>query len=204
MSDEFEVPAGELRHETPPVKGSRFLASIAPAETVEEAEAYLAGIRAEAPEATHHCWAYRIGRPCDRFRFSDDGEPGGSAGRPILQQIEGHGLTDTICVVTRWYGGTKLGVGGLIRAYGGCAARALDLVPRRVRVLTSLLRLDFPYDCAGAVEGFLAAHSLAPRSSDYGAAVRLVLEVPRRDVEALSRELRDRTAGRVEIDEEAV
>ncbi|MAB80950.1 MAG: IMPACT family protein [Planctomycetes bacterium] len=199
MADEYDVLAEEFRHETDPTKGSRFIASLAPATTPEEAETFVARVRTEGPSATHHCWAYRVGRPCDRFRFSDDGEPGGSAGRPILQQIEGHGLTDTACVVTRYYGGTKLGVGGLIRAYGGCAARALDLAPKRVHVVTVALHVAFPYDCSGAVQGLLAARKIEPVSAEYSEEVRMVFEVALRDSEDFERELRDRTAARARI-----
>ena len=200
VSDEFEVLAEAFRHETDPIKGSRFIASLAPVRSEEEALEFVASVRAEGPGATHHCWAYRLGQPCDRFRFSDDGEPGGSAGRPILQQLEGHGLSDLACVVTRYYGGTKLGVGGLIRAYGGCAAKALDLAPKRVRVVTVRLEVRFPYDCTGAVAGLLAARRMEPAASEYGAEVRMLLDVPRRDLEGFTDELRERTAARASVE----
>ena len=200
MKDEFEVVAAEFRHESPPTKGSRFIAAVAPAETPEQAEAFVANMRAEAPDATHHCWAYRVGRPCDRFRFSDDGEPGGSAGRPILQQIEGHNLTDTVCVIRRWFGGTKLGVGGLMRAYGGAAARALDQVPRKTVLLMERFRVTVPYDCSSPVEALLKSRGLQPLHAEYGAEIRLHLEVACRDREAIERELRDRTSGRAVIE----
>jgi len=199
VTDEYEVLAGEFRHESPPVKGSRFLAGVAPIGSAAEAEGFIERARSENPHATHHCWAYRTGRPCDHFRSSDDGEPGGSAGRPILAQIEGHGLSDTVCVVTRWFGGTKLGVGGLIRAYGGGAARALDLAPKKTLVVTERLRVTAPYACTGAIQGLLAAHRLAPVSARYGARVELVLDVPRREHSAFEALLRDRTAGRADI-----
>ena len=197
--DEYEVLAEPFRFEAEPTKGSRFIASLAPVSSEAEVEAFIASVRAEGPSATHHCWAYRLGRPCDRFRFSDDGEPGGSAGRPILQQIEGHGLTDAVCVVTRYYGGTKLGVGGLIRAYGGCAAKALDQAPKRIDVVTVRLDVTFPYDCTGAVQSFLTANRTEPIESDYGAEVRMLFDVPIRDVERFEGELRERTAARARI-----
>ena len=107
------------------IRKSRFLANAAPVDEPEQALAFLADIG--DPLATHNCWAYRIGQ---QYRFSDDGEPGGTAGRPILQAIEGQGFDRVIVVVTRWYGGIKLGVGGLARAYGGCAAECLRLAAR--------------------------------------------------------------------------
>jgi uncharacterized YigZ family protein len=107
------------------IKKSRFLAQAAPAETSQQALAYVQ--RVSDPSATHNCWAYRIGQD---YRFNDDGEPGGTAGRPILQAIEGQGIDRAVVVVTRWYGGIKLGAGGLARAYGGTAAECLRLAER--------------------------------------------------------------------------
>lgn len=111
------------REET--IKRSRFLAL---ADTVRTPEEALAFIEAHAvPDATHNCWAYQIG---DEYRFSDDGEPGGTAGRPILQAIQGQQCDRVVVLVVRWFGGTKLGTGGLIRAYGGCAAQCLRLADK--------------------------------------------------------------------------
>jgi uncharacterized YigZ family protein len=107
------------------IKKSRFLAQAAPVETSQQALAYVQ--RVSDPSATHNCWAYRIGQD---YRFNDDGEPGGTAGRPILQAIEGQGIDRAVVVVTRWYGGIKLGAGGLARAYGGTAAECLRLAER--------------------------------------------------------------------------
>jgi uncharacterized YigZ family protein len=107
------------------IKKSRFLAQATPVETSQQALAYVQ--RVSDPSATHNCWAYRIGQD---YRFNDDGEPGGTAGRPILQAIEGQGVDRAVVVVTRWYGGIKLGAGGLARAYGGTAAECLRLAER--------------------------------------------------------------------------
>jgi uncharacterized YigZ family protein len=107
------------------IKKSRFLAQASPVETSQQALAYVQ--RVSDPSATHNCWAYRIGQD---YRFNDDGEPGGTAGRPILQAIEGQGIDRAGVVVTRWYGGIKLGAGGLARAYGGTAAECLRLAER--------------------------------------------------------------------------
>ncbi|MEW6071167.1 MAG: YigZ family protein [Planctomycetota bacterium] len=199
MRDAFDTLAGEVRHEGGPIKGSRFVATAAPAPAVAAAEEVVARVRAELAGATHHCWAYRIGPGGESFRANDDGEPGGSAGRPILAQIEGHGFTDTVVVVTRWFGGTKLGVGGLMRAYGGAAGRALDRAPRRTVLVTRRLLVVHPYDCSGPVRGLLAAEGLVPAAADYGAEVRLVLDVPVRSLAAFTAALRDRSAGRAAI-----
>lgn len=107
------------------IRKSRFLAQAAPVDTPQRALAYVQHVSHAA--ATHNCWAYRIGQD---YRFNDDGEPGGTAGRPILQAIEGQGIDRVVVVVTRWYGGIKLGAGGLARAYGGTAAECLRLAER--------------------------------------------------------------------------
>lgn len=106
------------------IKSSRFIAHVERAQSVEGAMAILDVLRQKHPDATHHCWAYRIG---DAYRFSDDGEPGGTAGRPMLEVLTRRDLQEVMGVVVRYYGGTKLGAGGLVRAYGGTLAKALDL-----------------------------------------------------------------------------
>ena len=107
------------------IRKSRFLAHAAPVSTPQQALAYVQEVGDAS--ATHNCWAYRIGQD---YRFNDDGEPGGTAGRPILQAIEGQGIDRVVVVVTRWFGGIKLGAGGLARAYGGTAAECLRLAER--------------------------------------------------------------------------
>jgi uncharacterized YigZ family protein len=123
------------------IRKSRFLAQAAPVDTPQQALAYVQQV--SDLSATHNCWAYRIGQD---YRFNDDGEPGGTAGRPILQAIEGQGMDRVVVVVTRWYGGIKLGAGGLARAYGGTAAECLRLA-ERVLIVTMVrlgVRCDFP------------------------------------------------------------
>jgi len=105
------------------VKGSSFITLVTRAKDVDEALAKLGGVRRQHAEATHNCWAYRLGT---ELRFSDDGEPGGTAGRPMLEVLQKCELNFVLAVVTRYYGGTKLGAGGLVRAYSGSLAKALD------------------------------------------------------------------------------
>jgi uncharacterized YigZ family protein len=123
------------------IRKSRFLAQATPVETPQQALAWVQTVSDAA--ATHNCWAYRIGQD---YRFNDDGEPGGTAGRPILQAIEGQGMDRVVVVVTRWYGGIKLGAGGLARAYGGTAAECLRLA-ERVPIVT-MARLGLHCDFA--------------------------------------------------------
>jgi len=135
MSETRHTLAGPCRH-SEEIRKSRFLVQAAP---VDDAAHALAFVREAAdPTATHNCWAYRIGQD---YRFNDDGEPGGTAGRPILQAIEGQGIDRAAVLVTRWFGGIKLGAGGLARAYGGSAAECLRLASRVPIVATARLGL---------------------------------------------------------------
>ena len=139
MSVALSTLAQPCRHQED-IRKSRFLASAAPVASPEQALAFVH--EASEPAATHNCWAYRIGQD---YRFNDDGEPGGTAGRPILQAIDGQDMDRVAVVVTRWYGGIKLGAGGLVRAYGGTAAECLRRAERVpiVAMATLALACDF-------------------------------------------------------------
>jgi uncharacterized YigZ family protein len=139
MSETLSTLAQPCRHQEE-IRKSRFLALAAPAESAEQALAFVRDVG--DPTATHNCWAYRIGQD---YRFNDDGEPGGTAGRPILQAIEGQDMDRVAVVVTRWFGGIKLGAGGLVRAYGGTAAECLRRAERIPIVAMARLglRCDF-------------------------------------------------------------
>jgi len=189
--------AARTRFTLGPVKGSRFVATLGPARDPEEAQALLDGVRGEWPNATHHCWAWRLSD--GRTRSSDDGEPGGSAGRPILAQIEGHGIEDAVVIVTRWYGGTKLGVGGLIRAYGGCAGRALDAATVVETTRTVPMILTHAYADTGVVQAALRAAGLTPESTEFQVDVVVHLAVPEVDADAITDRLVDATGGRATI-----
>ena len=139
MSVALSTLAQPCRHQED-IRKSRFLALAAPVASPEQALAFVH--EASEPAATHNCWAYRIGQD---YRFNDDGEPGGTAGRPILQAIDGQDMDRVAVVVTRWYGGIKLGAGGLVRAYGGTAAECLRRAERIpiVAMATLALACDF-------------------------------------------------------------
>lgn len=177
------------------VKHSRFLAKAAPVATPDDALAFLREIA--VPDATHNCWAYRIG---GEYRSSDDGEPAGTAGRPILAAIDGQGFDRVMVVVTRWYGGIKLGAGGLVRAYGGAAAECLRTAPRQPLVVTTRLVLACVFDDLGAVHAALAPYlaTKLQESFDENGAL-LTLELPAHRVDALKTHLRDATRNRVHV-----
>ncbi|WP_266158752.1 IMPACT family protein [Dyella silvatica] len=140
MSELLHTLASACQH-AEEIKKSRFLAQAAPVESAEQATAFVRHI--SDPTATHNCWAYKIGQD---YRFNDDGEPGGTAGRPILQALEGQAVDRAVVVVTRWYGGIKLGAGGLVRAYGGTAAECLRRAERLP--IVSMARLGLHCDFA--------------------------------------------------------
>lgn len=179
------------------VKGSRFLAKLWPVRDVAEAQEMLAARRTEHRDATHHCWAYRLGLDPESRRFSDDGEPAGTAGRPILQEIDGRRLTNVLLVVTRYYGGTKLGTGGLLRAYSEAASELLDRVPIREVTITRRLVCRFDYELTGPVMATLATFRLQPAAASYDELTTLEIEVPEEQEEELRRQLRDATTGRI-------
>jgi len=177
------------------VKHSRFLAQAAPVESAAQALAFLADI-ARTP-ATHHCWAYRIGND---YRSSDDGEPAGTAGRPILAAIDGQGFDRVMVVVTRWYGGVNLGAGGLVRAYGGTAAECLRSAPRRALIDYRELVVQAGFEDTGAVHAALAAHGAERLDEAFDAdGLRMRVRLPADRVEALAAQLRDATRNRARI-----
>ncbi len=180
-----------------PIKGSRFVASIAPCTDAEQALAHVESCRERWPDASHHCWAYRLAD--GEGRSHDDGEPGGSAGRPILAQIEGHDIIDAVVVVARWFGGTKLGVGGLIRAYGGCAGQALDRADAAEFVPWAELSVRFDHRFTGEVHHVVSTHGAEVLDTVYGDGVTMRLRMAQADLEDVCRALRDRTAGQAEV-----
>jgi uncharacterized YigZ family protein len=179
----YTAPAAESRAELRE-KGSRFLAVIAPAADEAAAKAFLTSLEKELPDATHHCWAWRLGSP-PRERSADAGEPAGTAGMPILQVLRGAGLSDAVAVVARWFGGVKLGKGGLARAYAGAVRAALGGLAVVARVPTVHLALTVPYERVGAVKRLLRPPEVELAAEEYGAAARLVLAVHAERLEGL-------------------
>ncbi len=183
------------RVELEKVKGSRFVADAAPATDEPAALAVVDRLRGETPDATHHCWAFRL--EDGRERSDDDGEPRDTAGAPILRHLQGSGLADVVVVVTRWFGGTKLGRGGLVRAYGAAAAAVLADAPVVERPVMTTLSVTHPYELSGTVEAVLAAHDAVVLDADYGAQVVARVAVPRSRATAFVDAMTEATAGRV-------
>ncbi|MCS6809356.1 MAG: YigZ family protein, partial [Bacteroidota bacterium] len=142
------------------IKGSRFISSLAPVRTKEDALRYIDHIRKEFYDASHNCFAYRLGSQGLNFRFGDDGEPSGSAGKPILFTLQQFGVSDIVAVVTRYFGGTKLGVGGLARAYTNATKAALQLCTKIPVVQTKLLRVCCVYEDITTIRRLLAQYAM--------------------------------------------
>ncbi|MFD3004868.1 MULTISPECIES: IMPACT family protein [Thermus] len=177
------------------IQKSRFLAKAAPVASEEEALAFLAAQR--EPEATHNCYAYKIG---SLYRFSDDGEPTGTAGKPILHAIEAGGLDRVVVLVVRYFGGVKLGAGGLVRAYGGVAAEALRRAPKVPLVDLVEVRFRVPFAEVGRVHGLLRARGLAAEETYLPEGVAFALRLPEEEKEAFLRALGDQTRGQAQVE----
>jgi uncharacterized YigZ family protein len=194
MSDTFTL-AGEA-HLHQDIRKSRFLARAAAAGDAEAAQAFIA--RAAVRDATHNCWAYRVGAA---YRFSDDGEPGGSAGRPILLAIDGQHLDEVAVVVTRWFGGIKLGVGGLARAYGGCAAECLRVAAKRRLVARVRMRVRCAFAVVPALHARLREFDAVKHAERAGAdGVEVDLDVAAARLDAFAACVRDLSRGRATLD----
>jgi uncharacterized YigZ family protein len=201
VSAPYRVPAGEHRTRDE-ISRSRFITTLAPAPTVDDAHAVVARVRAEFTDATHNCWAFVVGAPgsTGRVGMSDDGEPHGTAGRPILTALLHSGVGDVAAVVTRYYGGTKLGTGGLVRAYSGGVSGALATLPTVERVTWVGLRAVVGYDAVAATQQLVAAHGGRIVGEVYAAEVSYDLDLPEAAADAFALGLRDATRGRARVD----
>jgi uncharacterized YigZ family protein len=157
--------------------GSRFIAFAYPVETEEEVKELVSALKKEYHDARHHCFAYRLGYKGDVWRASDDGEPSGSAGRPILGQIDSLGLSDVLVVVVRYFGGIKLGIPGLIRAYKTSTADALSSAQIIEKIAGKRFRIRFDYLAMNAVMKVLKDMDLAQSKQDFGECCSLEVRV---------------------------
>ncbi|KAB7624306.1 IMPACT family protein [Alkalilimnicola sp. S0819] len=186
MSEAHYVPAGPAEVELE-VKKSRFIARAEAVADREQAMTVLAEARARYPDARHHCWAYVLGDPASArsAAMNDDGEPGGTAGKPILNVIQHKQIGDVMVVVSRYFGGVKLGAGGLVRAYSGATEAVLSALSVRRPVHRDLWWLELGFAQEQACRHWAAAHGASVQGVVYGKGVRLGLEVPRAQVQAL-------------------
>jgi len=194
------VPLQETRMETR-VSNSRFIATLAPAFTVEEARAFIQRIRAEFSDATHNVPAFVIGHGDSvTTHCSDAGEPSGTAGRPMLAVLQGSGLGDAVVVVTRYFGGTKLGTGGLVRAYSGAVRAVVDACPRAIKTPAVTALLVIPYNLLERVRRLAPQHCGAILEESFTADVTLTLRFLPEDLPGFQADLLELSNGSIQAE----
>jgi len=196
----YPVPAREIRRELI-ISNSRFISTLAPAFSVDEAKAFIQRIKAEFPDASHHVPVYLIGHgDSQTAHCSDAGEPSGTAGRPALAVLRGSGLGDIAAVVTRSFGGAKLGTGGLVRAYPEAVRLVVEAVPRAEKVLTHTVMLAFPYTYLERVRLLVVAQSGTVLDEAFAADVTLTARLSVDKLPAFQSALSDLTRGTVQAE----
>jgi len=196
----YLVPAHEIRRELT-MANSRFISSLSPAFSVEEAKAFILRIKAEFPDASHNVPLYIIGHgDSETSHCSDGGEPSGTAGRPGLAVLRGSGMGDVAVVVTRYFGGTKLGTGGLVRAYSEAVRLVVESVPRAEKVLTHTVMLVFPYTYLERVRLLVASLAGSVLDEEFAADVTLTARITVEKLPAFQASLSDLTKGKVQAE----
>ena len=182
------------------VKGSRFIGEVALVSDAAGAKTYLESVRKREYEATHHCFAYRLGVGSDiEFKYSDDGEPNGSAGKPIYDCIAGRELTSVIVVVTRYFGGTKLGTGGLVRAYSEAALLSLEKAGKKTNYITDTICLTIEFSFYDRILKVIEKLKAKQTESDFSEKVSMTVQIRKSLTEQFVRELTDISRGTAQI-----
>jgi uncharacterized YigZ family protein len=195
---QYPIPAREVRVELR-VVNSRFIATAAPAFSVDEAKDFIARIRREFADASHNVPVYLIGHGATvTAHCGDDGEPAGTAGRPALAVLQGSGLGDVVVVVTRYFGGTKLGTGGLVRAYGDAVREVLAVLPRAVKVPTHTVMIETPYSGFETLRLLVGAHRGEILDEEFGVQVVVTARFAVEDYAGFRAALQEKTGGRIE------
>lgn len=197
---EYLVPKSAVVFEEE-IKKSRFITYLQHTEGLEDARAFWTKIKQEHPNARHHCWAAVAGKPTDSLQlgFSDDGEPAGTAGKPMLSALQGSQLGEISAVVVRYYGGILLGTGGLVRAYGNGVQQALKLIENEIKVERASFKLDCDYGQLNLVQQLCEKHQIEILSQDFQANIHLILGISEKTVDVFSSELTEKSAGRLVI-----
>lgn len=197
MAEPYLIPSIIQRTETEVAK-SRFITTVGPTPTVEDAKGLLAAVRAEMPDASHHVYAYRVGFGSSVIEsMSDDGEPSGTSGPPVMAVVRGSGIGDITVVVTRYFGGTKLGTGGLVRAYTEAAQIALKALATELKIAKALVGVELSYHQYTPIKRLLPGYEAEIESEDFGATVTLLLKMPRVNYESFYMAIIEETAGSV-------
>ncbi len=184
------------------VKGSKFIGTVFPVTDEKDAKKRILTISQELHDATHHCYAYTVGfHPSIITRFNDDGEPSGTAGLPILNVINGKNLSNTLVVVTRYFGGVKLGKGGLIRAYSDCTKNVLNLCTFHKKRIHRICNLIFDYEFTGSVMQIISQWHAHILDSNYEQKTQLKVSIRRSKYEKMKLALTDATSARIQIEQ---
>ena len=198
MTDQYKTLRGEVRTETK-VQSSRFIATALSTVTIDEVERFIAETRRDFHDATHNCYAYRIGTDGTQYRSNDDGEPSGSGGKPILAAIDRFGLTDVTVIVTRYFGGTKLGARKLSRAYGDAAKNALARAEHVIRYKMAALEASFPHSQISNVMHIVSKLGARILDTMYDEEVHVRLEARSSKLDHLRSSLLNQTSGNISI-----
>ncbi|GAD00533.1 YigZ family protein [Agarivorans albus] len=183
------------------IKHSRFISLIIPVANRQQAQQQLVEIKQLHPQARHHCWAFVAGHPNDSqcLGFSDDGEPSGTAGKPMLAQLQGSGLGQILAVVVRYSGGIKLGTGGLVKAYGGGVQQALKLVESERVVACGECGLEFDYAYTAQVESMLERHQAVKLDTQFSSLAQMQVSLPLSEYAAFKQQLINLSSGQIKV-----
>ncbi len=196
----YLVPLNEIRREYEAMK-SRFIATLAPAFSIDEARAFMAKIKKEFPDASHNVPVYIVGggNTVTEY-FSDDGEPSGTSGKPALAVLRGSGLGDAVLVITRYFGGTLLGTGGLVKAYTEAAQSVVNAVERGRRVPVHVVMAAIPYNLLERVRLLVSRNSGKILGEDYAGDIAVTLQFPVDNYEAFQADLQEISAGKIQAE----
>ncbi|MFN2165935.1 MAG: YigZ family protein [Anaerolineae bacterium] len=196
MSDRYPIPAARHRVEEE-INRSRFITTVGHTPTVEEARAFIQAVRAEFADASHNCWAYVAGPPGStaQIGMSDDGEPHGTAGKPMLTVLLHSNVGEVCAVVTRYFGGTLLGKGGLVKAYSGGVQLALESMPRAERVPSADVTLVVDYSTITPLQRLLPDYEVAVNGEEYGVDVTYLLTLPLEQLDGFQTAVTELTNG---------
>jgi uncharacterized YigZ family protein len=193
----YPVPARTVRIETT-VVNSRFITTVGRADTVEQAKTFIQSIRSAMPDATHHVYAFKIGYGGSVVEgMTDDGEPAGTAGPPVLAVLRGADLGDVVIMVTRYFGGTKLGTGGLVRAYSGAAKEALAALPTELKIEKQSIGISLPYTFYERLKRLLVDYHGEIDGEEFDAEVTVYAHLPVDQLDSFTGALSDLTSGQV-------
>lgn len=196
----YDVPDAPLCSEQI-IKKSRFITLIQRVKNKEQAKAFIENIKAQYPDARHHCWAYIAGHPTATtdIGFSDDGEPQGTAGKPILNVLQHKRIGEVALVVVRYFGGIKLGAGGLVRAYSSSASLAMNKLEVITLVDSKIFTITFDYHLENNIKHLLKTHNIRICKADYTTRISLCIDVPTTDIESLNKQLIHLSSGHVPL-----